>query len=57
MQEENRPFELVSDYQPTGDQPQAIHFIMMICCIHRESSYLRPTPLRRNERKKKTGIR
>ena len=25
MQEENRPFELVSDYQPTGDQPQAIH--------------------------------
>ena len=36
---------------------QAIHFIMMICCIHRESSYLRPTPLRRNERKKKTGIR
>ena len=24
MQEENRPFELVSDYQPTGDQPQAI---------------------------------
>ena len=36
---------------------QAIHFIMMICCIHRESSYLRPTPLRRNEWKKKTGIR
>ena len=36
---------------------QVIHFIMMICCIHRESSYLRPTPLRRNEWKKKTGIR
>lgn len=36
---------------------QATHFIMMICCIHRESSYLRPTPLCRNEWKKKTGIR
>ena len=36
---------------------QAIHSIMMICCIHQELSYLRPIPLRRNEWKKKTGIR
>ena len=28
MQEENRPFELVSDYQPTGDQPQAIEALV-----------------------------
>ena len=36
---------------------QAIHAIMMICYIHQKSSYLRPIPLRRNEWKKKTGIR
>lgn len=37
----------ISSINRTGKQ--AIHSIMMICCIHQKSSYLRPTPLHRNK--------